>query len=154
MCIVFVGIYVGLFFLSVCLFCMFVCSTCICTHACSCMGLQDEVLDTKIIKKALDKRECEEFEMALHHKSKLQLYTNFKQNIGFAKYLEYVKQAHLLDLKKIPLGTHGLIEELGRYANGGGSQEHPNCVACTESVDHDLYQCASYDSQRLIFWTI
>ena len=35
------------------------------------LGLQDQVLDLKIIKKALDKREYGEFEIALQHLSKL-----------------------------------------------------------------------------------
>ena len=56
-------------------------------------GLQDQVLDIKLIKKALDKRECEEFEMALQHKSKLRVYRELKHEIGFVKYLEYVKKA-------------------------------------------------------------
>ena len=36
----------------------------------------------------------------------------------------------------------------------GGSQECPNCGACKESVEHVLSECASYDSQRQLFWTI
>ena len=34
----------------------------------------------------------------------------------------------------------------------GGSQECPNCGACKESVEHVLFECASYDSQRLDFF--
>ena len=49
------------------------------------------------------------------------------------------------------LGTHGLFEELGRDDKGGGSQECPNGGACKESVEHVLFECASYDSQRLDF---
>ena len=30
---------------------------------------------------------------------------------------------------------------------GDGSQECPNCGACKESVEHVLFECASYDSQ-------
>ena len=37
---------------------------------------------------------------------------------------------------------------------GVGSQECPNCGACKESVEHVLFECASYDSQRPNFWTI
>ena len=33
----------------------------------------------------------------------------------------------------------------------GGSQECPNCGACMESVEHVLFECASYDSQRQNF---
>ena len=32
----------------------------------------------------------------------------------------------------------------------GGSQECPNCGACKESVEHVVFECASYDSQRKI----
>ena len=35
------------------------------------VDLCDKVLDIKLIKKALDKRECEELKMTLEHKSKL-----------------------------------------------------------------------------------
>ena len=31
---------------------------------------------------------------------------------------------------------------------------HPNCRACRESVEHVLFECALYDSQRLIFRTV
>ena len=49
------------------------------------------------------------------------------------------------------MGTHGLFEELGRHAKRGGSQERPNCGACKESVEHILFECVSYDSQRQNF---
>ena len=38
------------------------------------------------MKKALDKREHEEFEMALQHISKLQIYTELKREIGLKRY--------------------------------------------------------------------
>ena len=56
------------------------------------LGLQDQIWDIKIIKKALDKRGCEEFAMTLQHKSKLRVYRELKQEIGFEEYLEYVKE--------------------------------------------------------------
>ena len=43
------------------------------------------------------------------------------------------------------------FEELGRHANKGGSQVCPNCVALEESVEHNLFDCVSYDSQRQKF---
>ena len=49
--------------------------------------LQDEVLESKLIKEALGKRECEEFEMALQHKSKLCVYKELKRGVGFEEYL-------------------------------------------------------------------
>ena len=49
------------------------------------------------------------------------------------------------------MGTHGLFEELGKHDKGGGPQECANCGACKESVEHVLFECASYDSQRLDF---
>ena len=51
-------------------------------------------------------------------------------------------------LFKFRSGTNGLFEELGRLAKGVGSQECPNCGACRKSVEHVLFECASYDSQR------
>ena len=40
--------------------------------------LQDKVLDVKLTKKNLEKRMCEEFEMALQHESKLCAYRELK----------------------------------------------------------------------------
>ena len=57
------------------------------------LGLQDQVLDIKIIKNGLDQREREKFEMALQHKSKLRDYRELKWEIGFEEYLEHVKEA-------------------------------------------------------------
>ena len=48
--------------------------------------------------------------------------------------------------------THGPFEELSGHSKGGGSQECPNCGACKESVEHVLFRCASYDSQRQNFF--
>ena len=58
----------------------------------------------KTNQNALDKRECEKSEMALQHKSKLCIYKEVKQEVGFEEYLEYVKGANskcviLLDTK-------------------------------------------------------
>ena len=50
--------------------------------------------------------------------------------------------------EKFCSGTHGLFEDLGRRANEGGLQECANCGACKESVEHVLFECSSYDSQR------
>ena len=115
------------------------------------LGLQDRVLDLKLIKEALDKRECEEFKMALQHKSKLRVYRELKREFGFEEYLTHVKGAPSRLFFKFRSGTHGLFEELGRHARGGGSQECPNCEVSKESVEHVLFECASYDSQRLTF---
>ena len=52
---------------------------------------------------------------------------------------------------KFRSGTHGLFEELGRHDGRGGSQECPICGDCKESVEHVLFECPSYDSQRQIF---
>ena len=46
------------------------------------LNLQDEVLVSKLIKQAIDKTECEEFEMALQHKLKLRIYKELKQGVG------------------------------------------------------------------------
>ena len=45
---------------------------------------------------------------------------------------------------------HGLFKELG-HAKRGESQEYLNCGVCKESVEHVLFECASYDSQRQNF---
>ena len=46
------------------------------------------------------------------------------------------------------LATHRLFEELGRRVVRDGSQECPNCGAIKALVEHVLFECASYDSQR------
>ena len=51
------------------------------------INLQDKVLESKLIKKALDKREFEEFEIALQHKWKLRVYKELKCGVGFEEYL-------------------------------------------------------------------
>ena len=85
------------------------------------LNLQDEVLESKLIKEALDKGECEEFEMALQHKSKLRVHKELKREVGFEEYLQHVKVPSSRLLLKFHSGTHGLFEELGRHAKGGGS---------------------------------
>ena len=117
------------------------------------MGLEGKVLDVKLTKKSLDKRECEELEMALQHKSKLHIYRELKWQFGFEKYLEYVKGT-LLDCFNILFGYPWAVEELHRHANNrGGPQECPNCGACKELVEHVLVEYASYNSQRQSLWT-
>ena len=74
-----------------------------------------------------------------------------KREIGFEEYLEYIKGAASRLFFKFRSGTHGLFEELGRHVGRGGSQECPNCGACKESVEHVLFECPSYDSQRQSF---
>ena len=110
------------------------------------MGLQDQlqVLDIKIIRKAVDQRDCKVFVMALHNKSKLRVYRELKREIGLEEYLEYVKEALSRLFVKFRSGTHGLFEELGRHDKRGGSQECPNCGACKETVECVLFEYASY----------
>ena len=67
-------------------------------------GFSGEILKEKIVslrpsvghktnQNDLDKQEYEEFETALQHKSKLQVYGHLKREIGFEGNLEYVKEA-------------------------------------------------------------
>ena len=113
------------------------------------LNLQNKVLEIKPIKDALDKRECEEFETALQHN--LCVYKKLKCGVGFEEHLKHVKGPSSRLLFEFCPGTHGLFEELGRHAMGGGSQECRNCEACKESVEHVLFECALYDSQRQNF---
>ena len=46
----------------------------------------DKALEVKQIKEALARRECEEFEMALQHKLKLDVYRELKQEVSFEGY--------------------------------------------------------------------
>ena len=71
--------------------------------------------------------------------------------VEFEEYLEYVKEAPSRLFFKFRSGTHGLFEELGRHAGRDGSQECPNCGASKESVEHVLFECPSYNSQRQSF---
>ena len=78
-----------------------------------------------------------------------------EQETEFKEYLDYVKGAHSRLFLKFHSGTnYGLFEELGRH-KVGGSKKCPKCGACNEvckeSVEHVLFECASYDSQRLDF---
>ena len=73
------------------------------------LNLQDKALELKLIKEALDKRECEEFEMVLQHKPKLRVYKELKCGVGFEEYLKYVKGPSSRLLLKFRSGTHGLF---------------------------------------------
>ena len=116
------------------------------------LNLQDKILELKQVKEALVKRECEKFEMALQHKSKLRVYKELTRGVGYEEYLKHVKGPSSRLFFKFRSGTHGLFEELGRHTKRDGSQECPNCGACKESVEHVLFECASYDSQRQKFF--
>ena len=63
-------------------------------------------LGLKTNQKTFDKRECEEFGMALQHKSKLRVYKDLKREVGFEEYLEYVKETPSRWFSKFCLGTH------------------------------------------------
>ena len=77
------------------------------------LNLQDKILEIKLIKEALDKRECEEFEMALQHKSKLHVYKELKCGVGFEENLKHVKGPSSTCTCTLRLkfcsGTHGLL---------------------------------------------
>ena len=77
-------------------------------------------------------------------------YMELKQEIWFEEYLLYVNGAHSVLILNFCLGTHWLFKELGRHVKRGGSQ-CPNCGACKESVECVVFECASYDFQRLDF---
>ena len=47
------------------------------------LNLQDKILEIKLIKEALERKECEELEMDLGHKSKLHVYKELKDVVGF-----------------------------------------------------------------------
>ena len=64
-------------------------------------------MNVKLIRKALDRRECEEFEVALKHKSKMCLYEELKQEVGPEECLEFVKGAPsrlFLNFVQVPMG--------------------------------------------------
>ena len=105
--------------------------------------LLDKVLELKLTRETLDKRKCEELEMALQHKSKLHVYKELKCGVGFEEYLKHGKGPSSRLLFEFRSGTHGLFEELGRHAKGCGSQESPTGGAFKESVEHVLFECAS-----------
>ena len=78
-------------------------------------------MDVKLIKEALDKRECEEFKKALQHKLKLRVHKELKCGVGFGEYLKCVKGPYSRLFLRFRSGTYGPFEELGRHAQGGGS---------------------------------
>ena len=57
------------------------------------LDIQDEALIVKVMRKALDRREHEEFEVALQQKSKSLVYRQLKWEVGPEEYLELVKEA-------------------------------------------------------------
>ena len=116
------------------------------------LDLEDGIVRAKHIHKAIESRELRELETGLQHKSKLRLYRDLKKEVGFEEYSQYVKGADARLFFKFRSGTHRLFEELGRHVGGGGSQECPTCGALKESVEHVLFECPSYDSQRQFFF--
>ena len=84
------------------------------------LTLQNEVVELKLIKETLDKRECEEFEMDLQHKLKLHVYKELKRGVGFEDYLKNVKGLSSRLLFKFRSCTHGLLEKFGRHAKCTG----------------------------------
>ena len=57
------------------------------------LDLHDEALNVKLIRKALDRREHEEFEVTLQQKSKLCYYRELNLEVGSEEYLEFIKGA-------------------------------------------------------------
>ena len=55
------------------------------------LNLQDKVLESKLIKEALDKRECEDIETALQQKSEFHVCKELNCGVGFEEYLQHVK---------------------------------------------------------------
>ena len=54
------------------------------------------------------------------------------------------------NLVQVPMGSmRNWVGILSR----GELQECLTCGACKELVEHVLFECSSYDSQRRIFWT-
>ena len=76
-------------------------------------------MNVKLIRKALDRREHEEFEVALHHKSKLRLYRELKWEVRPEEYLEFVKGApsRLFYFILVPMGC--LRSWVGMLTNMG-----------------------------------
>ena len=71
--------------------------------------------------------------MVLQHKSKLRVYRELKQEIGFEEYLEYIKGARSKLFSKFRLGIPmGCLSNWVGMIRGGGSQECPNCGAYKE----------------------
>ena len=100
------------------------------------LDLHNKELAIKIIREAINKRECGQFETALQHESKLRMYRELKGEIDSEEYLKHVKGAPSRLFLKLHSVTHGLFEELGWHAGGGGSQECRNCGACEELFEY------------------
>ena len=95
----------------------------------------------------LDKRECEEIEMALRHKLKFHVFNELKCGIGYGEYWKHVKGHSSMLFFKFRSGARGLFEELDRHTKEGGFPECPDCGACKVFVEHVLFDCTSYDSR-------
>ena len=70
------------------------------------LDFQDKAFNVKIIK-GLAKRECDEFEICLQHKSEVWVYREVKREVGFEEYFEHINGAHSRYIFKVCSGTHG-----------------------------------------------
>ncbi len=95
-----------------------------------------------------------EWRNAVQKKPKLELYNVLKCDYGVEKYLllnldKYEKAL----LSQLRYGIIPLRIETGRYVNE--TREERVCTLCTtntiESVEHFLFECEAYDTQRLPF---
>ena len=76
------------------------------------------------------------------------VYREVKQEVSFEENFDTYMDSLLNYFLKFCSGINELFEELGRHTKRGGSQECLNCGACDESVEHVVFECASYNSQR------
>ncbi len=112
------------------------------------------VIDVNYAQKQLMKGVERDWKESSQKKVKLDLYNEIKSNFGVEKYLllnidKYDKSL----LSQLRYGILPLRVETGRFCNE--KREERVCVLCEtniiESVEHFLFECSVYDSQRLQF---
>ncbi len=112
------------------------------------------VVDIEHVKNGLMNTLEDEWKNSVSKKTKLKLYESIKPEFGVEKYLllnidKYEKSL----LSQLRYGILPLRLETGRYVNE--KREERVCTLCNtntvESVEHFLFECSMYDTQRLQF---
>ena len=119
------------------------------------MRLTVSSLDCKEALTNIDKVYMDYVTSNLHasmcEKNKLRVYRELKEVFECKKYLYGVPDMGSKLLFRFRSGTHGLNEELGRHITRNVSKACVICNCDCESVEHVLWECPAYSSNRSVF---
>ncbi len=112
------------------------------------------VVDLEYARKCLMQDLEKEWERSAQTKTKLDLYRNIKSKFGVEKYLLLnIDKYEVSLLSQLRYGILPLRIETGRFTNE--RREDRICANCetntVETVEHFLFECSLFDSQRLHF---